>query len=30
MSRALTVMSHVAPAFTDRFVQKFGRRRDAV
>ena len=30
MSRALTLMNHVAPAFTDRFVQKFGRRRDAV
>ena len=30
MSRALTVMNHVAPAFTDRFVKKFGRRRDAV
>jgi len=29
-SRALTLMNHVAPAFTDRFVRKFGRRRDAV
>ena len=29
-SRALTLMNHVAPAVTDRFVQKFGRRRDAV
>jgi short-subunit dehydrogenase len=30
MSRALTLMNHAAPAFTDRFVKKFGRRRDAV
>ncbi|HET7698720.1 MAG TPA: SDR family oxidoreductase [Vicinamibacterales bacterium] len=30
LSRALAVMNHVAPAFTDRFVKKFGRRRDAV
>lgn len=30
MSRALSVMNHVAPAFTDRFVKKFGRRRDAI
>jgi short-subunit dehydrogenase len=29
-SRALTLMNHVAPAFTDRFVKKFGRRRDDV
>jgi short-subunit dehydrogenase len=29
-SRALTLMNHLAPAFTDRFVKKFGRRRDAV
>ena len=29
-SRALTLMNHVAPALTDRFVKKFGRRRDAV
>jgi short-subunit dehydrogenase len=29
-SRALTLMNHVAPAFTDRFVRRFGRRRDAV
>jgi NADP-dependent 3-hydroxy acid dehydrogenase YdfG len=30
MSRALTLMNHVAPALTDRFVRRFGRRRDAV
>jgi short-subunit dehydrogenase len=30
MSRALTLMNHLAPAFADRFVKKFGRRRDAV
>lgn len=30
MSRALAVMNIVAPAFTDRFVRKFGRRRDAI
>jgi short-subunit dehydrogenase len=30
LSRVLTVMNHVAPAFTDRFVKKFGRRRNAV
>jgi short-subunit dehydrogenase len=30
LSRALTLMNHIAPAFTDRFVKKFGRRRDAV
>ena len=30
MSRALTLMNHVAPALTDRFVKRFGRRRDAV
>ena len=30
MSRALTLLNHVAPAFTDRFVRKFGRKRDAV
>jgi short-subunit dehydrogenase len=30
MSRALTLMNHVAPAFTDRFVRKFGRTRDQV
>jgi short-subunit dehydrogenase len=30
MSRALTVLNHLAPAFTDSFVKKFGRRRDAV
>jgi len=30
LSRALTVLNHVAPAFTDRFVKKFGRSRDAV
>ena len=29
-SRALAVMNIVAPAFTDRFVRKFGRRRDAI
>ena len=29
-SRVLTLMNHLAPAFTDRFVKKFGRRRDAV
>jgi NAD(P)-dependent dehydrogenase (short-subunit alcohol dehydrogenase family) len=29
-SRALAVLNIVAPRFTDRFVQKFGRRRDAV
>jgi short-subunit dehydrogenase len=28
-SRALAILSLVAPAFTDRFVRKFGRRRDA-
>lgn len=30
MSRALSILNHVAPAFTDRFVKKFGRSRDAV
>ena len=30
MSRALTLMNHVAPAFTDRFVRRFARRRDAI
>ena len=30
LSRGLTLMNHVAPALTDRFVKKFGRRRDAV
>ena len=30
MSRGLTLLNHLAPAFTDRFVRKFGRRRDAV
>ena len=30
MARALTLMNHVAPALTDRFVRRFGRRRDAV
>ena len=30
MSRALTLMNHVAPALTDRFVRRFGRRREAV
>ena len=30
LSRALTLMNHAAPAFTDRFVKRFGRRRDAV
>ena len=29
-SRMLTLMNHAAPAFTDRFVKRFGRRRDAV
>lgn len=29
-SRLLTLMNHAAPAFTDRFVKRFGRRRDAV
>lgn len=29
-SRALAVLNVMAPRFTDRFVQKFGRRRDAV
>lgn len=29
-SRALTLMNHIAPAFTDRFVRKFGRQRDDV
>jgi hypothetical protein len=24
------LMNHAAPAFADRFVRKFGRRRDAV
>jgi NAD(P)-dependent dehydrogenase (short-subunit alcohol dehydrogenase family) len=28
-SRALGILSLVAPAFTDRFVRRFGRRRDA-
>jgi NAD(P)-dependent dehydrogenase (short-subunit alcohol dehydrogenase family) len=30
ISRALTVMNALAPAFTDWFVRKYGRRRDAV
>ncbi len=30
LSRVLTLMNHAAPALTDRFVKKFGRRRDAV
>lgn len=30
LSRLLAVMNDVAPAFTDRFVKRFGRRRDAV
>jgi hypothetical protein len=30
MSRALTLLNHAAPAFTDRFVKRFGRSRDAV
>jgi NAD(P)-dependent dehydrogenase (short-subunit alcohol dehydrogenase family) len=30
MSRGLAVMSVVAPGFTDRFVRRFGRRRDAL
>jgi short-subunit dehydrogenase len=29
-SRALAVLNIVAPAFTDRMVRKYGRRRDAV
>jgi NAD(P)-dependent dehydrogenase (short-subunit alcohol dehydrogenase family) len=29
-SRVLTLMNHAAPALTDRFVKRFGRRRDAV
>jgi short-subunit dehydrogenase len=29
-SRALAILSLVAPRFTDRFVRKFGRRRDAI
>jgi short-subunit dehydrogenase len=29
-SRLLTLMNHAAPAFTDRFVRKYGRRRDAI
>lgn len=29
-SRALALLNVVAPAFTDRFVKKFGRRRDAI
>jgi short-subunit dehydrogenase len=29
-SRALALLNVVAPRFTDRFVQKFGRRRDAI
>ena len=28
-SRALAILSLVAPAFTDRFVRKFGRKRDS-
>ena len=30
LSRALAIMNVLAPRFTDRFVRKFGRRRDAV
>lgn len=30
LSRALALMNHAAPALTDRFVKRFGRRRDAV
>jgi short-subunit dehydrogenase len=29
-SRALALLNVVAPAFTDRFVKRFGRRRDAI
>ncbi len=27
LSRALTILNAVAPAFTDRFVRRYGRRR---
>jgi NAD(P)-dependent dehydrogenase (short-subunit alcohol dehydrogenase family) len=30
LSRGLAVLNVIAPRFTDRFVQKFGRRRDAL
>jgi short-subunit dehydrogenase len=30
ISRGLTVMNALAPAFTDWFVRRYGRRRDAV
>lgn len=30
ISRVLTLMNHAAPAFTDRFVKRFGRQRDAI
>jgi NAD(P)-dependent dehydrogenase (short-subunit alcohol dehydrogenase family) len=30
LSRGLAILNIVAPGFTDRFVQKYGRRRDAV
>ena len=30
LSRGLGILSLIAPAFTDRFTRKFGRRRDAV
>jgi hypothetical protein len=30
LSRGLAVLNVVAPRFTDRFVRKFGRRRDAL
>lgn len=29
-SRALTLLNHLAPAFTDRFVKRFGRTRETV
>lgn len=30
LSRALVLMNHAVPALTDRFVKRFGRRRDAI